>query len=244
MAGISGQSRSREEDLLNKPWRPLPAGRITGRQAIALRWVFVVIGLGISVLLGHVVAVVSLGLVIATIAHNDLGYSCNLVHKNVWNAVGYMAMELGTTALMGTRANVFSTREMLIQASPIRRSDQLDSISMTAIYTSAILVLTTVQSQDFADVDGDKKLGRITFPIYAPELSRTVTFLATTAWSLFLGPLWDIGPTFQGLLSTLGTIVGVGYLLLRTPGSDKVSYVLYNVSPEPKTHSAIPGART
>ena len=101
---------------------------------------------------------------------------------------------------------------------------------MTAIYTSAVLVFTTIQSQDFADVDGDKKLGRVTFPICAPELSRTVTFLATTTWSLFLGPLWDIGPTFQGLLSTLGTIVGVRYFLLRTPKSDKVSYALYNVS--------------
>jgi 4-hydroxybenzoate polyprenyltransferase len=107
----------------------------------------------------------------------------------------------------------------------------MDSVSVTAVIISGILIFTTIQAQDFPDVEGDKALGRITFPIYAPEFSRAFTVFATTAWSIFLSWFWGVGPVSTAFLVIFGFYVGMRYYRWRTLEADRKSYLLFNVSP-------------
>lgn len=106
----------------------------------------------------------------------------------------------------------------------------VDRVSATAICISGLVIFTTIHAQDFADVVGDSTLGRRTFPIVAPRLSRTVTLLSMTAWSLFLAWFWGIGPLSSCVFVALGVVIAGRYYRLRNPAADKLSYVLYNVS--------------
>jgi 1,4-dihydroxy-2-naphthoate octaprenyltransferase len=105
----------------------------------------------------------------------------------------------------------------------------MDFVSVTAVIISGILIFTTIQAQDFPDVEGDKALGRMTFPIYAPEFSRTFTLFATVAWSIFLCWFWGVGPISSAFLASFGIYVGMRYYLWRTLGADQTSYLMFNV---------------
>ena len=49
-----------------------------------------------------------------------------------------------------------------------------------------LVILTTIHAQDFADIAGDSALGRVTFPIRAPALSRALIYLGIPLLSLAL----------------------------------------------------------
>lgn len=101
---------------------------------------------------------------------------------------------------------------------------------MSAVVFNSLVILTTIQAQDFPDVDGDAAIGRVTLPIYAPELSRLITLLATTMWSIYLSWFWGVGNASAMIMVLTGTYVGYRYYMRRNILSDKRSYVLYNVS--------------
>lgn len=101
---------------------------------------------------------------------------------------------------------------------------------MRAVLFSGMVIFTTLQAQDFADVAGDAAIGRVTFPIYAPELSRLGTFLALGFWSAYLGWVWQLAPVFRAGFVALGGMVGLRYYLYRSVKYDKQSYILFNVS--------------
>jgi 4-hydroxybenzoate polyprenyltransferase len=105
----------------------------------------------------------------------------------------------------------------------------MDFVSVTAVIISGILIFTTIQAQDFPDVEGDKALGRMTFPIYAPEFSRAFTLFATVAWSAFLSWFWGVGPVNAAFLIIFGAYVGLRYYHWRTLEADKRSYLIFNV---------------
>ena len=111
----------------------------------------------------------------------------------------------------------------------------MDFVSVTAVIISGILIFTTIQAQDFPDVEGDKALGRMTFPIYAPELSRAFTLFATIAWSIFLSWFWGVGPVSTAFLVAFGSYVGMRYYRWRTLEADRKSYLLFNVRRESST---------
>jgi 4-hydroxybenzoate polyprenyltransferase len=108
----------------------------------------------------------------------------------------------------------------------------MDFVSVTAVIISGILIFTTIQAQDFPDVEGDKALGRMTFPIYAPEFSRAFTLFATVAWSMFLSWFWGVGPVSAAFLVVFGAYVGIRYYRWRTLEADKKSYLIFNVRPQ------------
>ncbi len=108
----------------------------------------------------------------------------------------------------------------------------MDFVSVTAVIISGILIFTTIQAQDFPDVEGDKALGRMTFPIYAPEFSRAFTLFATIAWSMFLSWFWGVGPVSAAFLVIFGSYVGLRYYRWRTLEADKRSYLIFNVRPQ------------
>jgi 4-hydroxybenzoate polyprenyltransferase len=107
----------------------------------------------------------------------------------------------------------------------------MDYVSVTAVIISGMLIFTTIQAQDFPDVEGDKALGRMTFPIYAPEFSRLFTLVATIVWSMFLSWFWEVGPISTAFLVCFGAYIGMRYYLWRSLEADKKSYLIFNVRP-------------
>jgi len=207
LCNVSNQARSREEDKLNHPWRPLPSGRLSESEAVALRWAVVAGCVTLSSMYDPDLVLTTLGLVAVTFTYDELGGAGNVIGKALCTAGGYISFELGATTIIGV----------------------LDFISVTSIIISGILIFTAIQAQDFPDVEGDKAVGRMTFPIYAPELSRFVTLFATSAWSVFLCWFWEVGPISTALFTSFGLHVGLRYYCWRTIEADKKSYLIFNV---------------
>ncbi|KAI0942648.1 hypothetical protein AcW1_003222 [Taiwanofungus camphoratus] len=209
LCNVSNQARGKSEDALNKPWRPLPSGRLTEPQAVILRWITVAVCLLLSATYGRDLLMTTVGLILTTLLYDELGMASHHIGKNLCNIGGYTTIEVGATKLMGA-------------------SRDLDYVSTVAVIISGVLIFTTIQAQDFPDIEGDAALGRVTFPIYAPEFSRIFTFIVMPAWSIFLGWFWDIGVISRMVFAALGTYVGLRYYLWRTVDIDKRSYVFFN----------------
>jgi len=96
---MANQCSSLEEDALNKPWRPIPSGRITPVHASMIRWVLVPLCLAFSLRNGTVFP--SVALLVATWMYNDLGCHGYWLMKNVLNVAGYVAFEFGATRISG-----------------------------------------------------------------------------------------------------------------------------------------------
>lgn len=104
-----------------------------------------------------------------------------------------------------------------------------DHISRAAVCLSGLLIFSTIQAQDFPDVEGDKASGRVTLPIYAPELSRLFTLLVIPSWSAGLSWYWGVGRVTEVMIVLLGCLVGIRYYAWRSPTSDRRSYQIFNV---------------
>lgn len=106
----------------------------------------------------------------------------------------------------------------------------LDPISVKAITLSGVIIFTTIQTQDFHDIEGDAIAGRITFPMYAPEISRIFTQLALVLWSIALCCIWKVSTPASIISIMLGCFTGLRYYWCRSGDMDRRSYILYNVS--------------
>ena len=100
---VSNQSYSAPEDLLNKPWRPIPSGRIGVKESRTLRWALMVFCLGFSSLFTFDVLITSAVFTVLVIVHDDFGLSGHPIGKNVLNVGAYVSFELGSTLILCRR---------------------------------------------------------------------------------------------------------------------------------------------
>jgi 4-hydroxybenzoate polyprenyltransferase len=99
---FSNQYRSLAEDQLNKPWRPIPAGRISLAAANRLRWIFCALCLGLSVIGGRDLFLCSIAYLITAIAYDETTLSKHWFGKNVMGTIAYPTCSAGATMLMRT----------------------------------------------------------------------------------------------------------------------------------------------
>ncbi|KAG9318041.1 hypothetical protein JVU11DRAFT_105 [Chiua virens] len=85
-ANVSNQTYSAHEDIVNKPWRPLPSGRISVRATRRFRW---------ALLHCHWWKSYT----------DDIGFSSDPVLKNLMNVGGYLTFESGATLIMSSKAH-------------------------------------------------------------------------------------------------------------------------------------------
>jgi 4-hydroxybenzoate polyprenyltransferase len=111
----------------------------------------------------------------------------------------------------------------------LARESSLDGTSIKALVCSTLVVLLTVHAQDFADVNGDRRSGRRTLPIIAPEGSRIYMLCALPLLSFVLASIWSLGPLSSLLFVSMGSWVGIRYYLVRDEIRDQANYRLYNV---------------
>jgi hypothetical protein len=97
-ANVSNQARSREEDLVNKPWRPLPSNRMSEETVLIFRWFTVAMSLAVS--LPYDVIPASAFLTMTTYLHDDLLGSSHWLTKTILNSFGYFSFEVGATQIV------------------------------------------------------------------------------------------------------------------------------------------------
>ncbi|KAG1734498.1 UbiA prenyltransferase family [Suillus lakei] len=204
----SNQSYSAHEDVLNKPWRPVPSGRISVKDSRALRWGLMVFCLGLSSLFSLHVVITSGVYTVLLIMHDDLHLSHHPIFKNLCNAGGFLTYELGSSLILSGGSS-------------------LDRTSIKALSCSAFVIIMTIHAQDFADINGDRRSGRRTLPIVAPEGSRIYMLCALPLFSFALASFWSLGPFSSVLFVSMGSWVGLRYFLFRDKIRDESNFCLY-----------------
>lgn len=108
LCNVSNQARSKDEDAINRPWRPQPAGRITASQTVYLRWVMVVACIFYSYLIhGPELVLATIALILTTWLYDEGGLAGHVIGKNLCNIGGYTSFEVGATKIMGGSTSSF-----------------------------------------------------------------------------------------------------------------------------------------
>nr|WBQ21659.1 amorphane sesquiterpene synthase [Mycoleptodiscus sp.] len=197
------------EDSLNKPWRPLPAKRITRQQADhILHFVLPFVAI-YSLYVGSFKELATL--VIFIWIYNDLGGADqSVLYRNVLNAFGLMSFSSGVTAITAG-------------------SDWISQSTQAPLWVAVtgLIIASTVHAQDLEDMEGDIARGRKTVPlIYGENIARGTLAVAVTFWSIYCPAFWNLG--FIGFLPTtlLGFSAAFRTLSFRTQISDQRTWAL------------------
>ena len=160
-----------QEDLINKPWRPLPSGKITSEQTRRT----MLAAIPIVMLMNYWLGVWQEGaiILILTWLQNDLRGGDEIV-RDVIIAVAYGFFNLGS----------------------LRLAIGMDGIVTERGYTWIVIVsgiiLTTMQVQDLKDQEGDRTRGRKTAPlVFGETISRWMIALFLPVWSLVCAIFWQ-----------------------------------------------------
>ncbi|KAF2450850.1 hypothetical protein P171DRAFT_460350 [Karstenula rhodostoma CBS 690.94] len=210
---LSNQRRvdSVVEDTLNKPWRPIPSGRLTEHHARQL--------LLASIPVTYILSQYTLGGTFETVAlfvlnwiYNDLDASGNCILRNVLNALGITCIGAGARAVIAGGS-----------------SCTLDPDGQAWLVVCAGVVLTTIQAQDLYDQEGDSKRGRKTMPLVLGDgAARWLTAGPVLMWSVTIPAYWSAGSLVGWVVSLFpGAVVGARLLIFRDVKSDRKTFKLW-----------------
>ncbi|KAJ2923384.1 hypothetical protein H1R20_g13711, partial [Candolleomyces eurysporus] len=214
---INNQAISPEEDAKNKPWRPIPAGRISLRNARILRWISVAYCCLLSFYLRKAVLVTSTLFTFLVFVYNYLGWDQNGFMKIFILAYGYPTMALGAVLVAECPG-------------PAPLAEILDWKKYPELIVFSLVIATTVHAQDFQDVEGDREIGRNTVPMMFPFMSRLVLLFLVPMWTTLITvasrpPMW-LGAIYYGL----SLVVGIRSILYRNPKDDARTNFFYSMS--------------
>ncbi|KAI0753485.1 UbiA prenyltransferase family [Daedaleopsis nitida] len=208
---VSNQCMDPDEDAQNKSDRPLPAKRISIENAIRIRWLLVPACFALSLLYSVETFYASLALIILTLIYNEFGaHKGHWVIRNLVNALGFASFEAGATLVAGTSPN------------------HLDGVALCSIAASAGIFATTIQAQDFKDVDGDRAIGRRTIPIVFRTQAKWTVIVPLVLWSVGLSALWSVDFASCFALVVLAMFVGLQYMSGKGRKEYQVAFYWYN----------------
>lgn len=200
-------AESVEEDLINKPWRPIPSGKVTRDQTRRAMLVAIPAALGLNYMLG--VWREGVFIQILTWLYNDLGGGDELVRDAII-AVAYGLFNQGSLQIaIGGRASVSAGGQ-------------------TWIVIVSGVILTTMQVQDLKDQGGDRTRGRKSMPLFlGDELSRVSIAVFVLAWSCVCAFFWGLRPWAYTLTVSWGLVVALSVMLRRRPEEDSQTWKLW-----------------
>jgi 4-hydroxybenzoate polyprenyltransferase len=207
---LSNQRRadSVAEDKLNKPWRPIPSGRLEQRHAQYLLLLVIPVSYALSLhALGAEAETVTL--FVLNWVYNDLDAAENWVLRNILNALGITCIGAGATAVVtGGSART------------------LDTNARAWLAICAGVILTTIHAQDLYDQEGDSKRGRKTMPLILGDgLTRWLTAGPVLVWSVVIPWYWHVSSRAGWITPLLlGSIVAGRSLAFRDAASDRKTF--------------------
>ncbi|KAI9876589.1 MAG: hypothetical protein M1830_006167 [Pleopsidium flavum] len=198
------------EDSINKPWRPLPSKRLSLVQARRLLLAIIPAVFITTLYLGGME--VSVVLMVLTWMYNDLGGADeNYVIRNLLNLFGFVCYSLGA----------------LMVACDQRRFS-LTPAAYQWLTIVGLIVLTTLQTQDLSDQEGDRARGRRTIPLIMGDwTARWTIALPVVAWSFFCPAFWKLGIYSYIIPVAIGGLVAFRVLMIRSVAGDKLSWKMW-----------------
>jgi 4-hydroxybenzoate polyprenyltransferase len=164
------------EDSINKPWRPLPSGRISTQESQRLLRTLVPLTAIFSNWMGSFAPSVTFMMLVWLYNDLDCANAGPLI-RNLTNAAGLACFGWGAVSvLVGLDANV----------------DWEMSLRPWVLLTSMV-TMTTIHAQDFPDMPGDRARGRKTVPlVYGEEWARAGLAVMAIVWSILCLSFWCV----------------------------------------------------
>lgn len=187
-----------EEDRVNKPWRPIPSGRVTEHQARRAMLVVIPLVMAFNYFMGTWNE--GMGIMVLTWMYNDLGGGDELTRDAI-------------IAIAFALFNGGSLRLSVPTPAAGAGSYEISTRGYTWLAVISGVVWTTMQVQDLKDQEGDRLRGRKTIPLLFGELfSRCMIALFVAAWSVACIVFWAAGMIAASPSRTLGLAV-LGFAL-------------------------------
>lgn len=202
---------STEEDRVNKPWRPIPAGRVTMQETQTLMIIGYVVAFSSSLILGGTAECVAL--ILQGWMYNYLdGGNKSILARNFINATGCLTFAAGAS-----------------RVACLQSGTELHPRSLLWFIVLGGVILTSIQIQDLYDRYGDSMRGRRTIPILlGDELSRLTIGIPIAVWSFLCPAFWGSDPIGFALPVSLGTLIILRLYFYRSVDGDRKSYKLWN----------------
>ena len=205
------QPKAIQEDLMNKPWRPMSSAMMTARMAKLLMVMFYALAVTNSVFNGG--SRQCLSLIVLGVWYNHLGGSdATPIIRNMINALGYVCYISGAMEVA------------------LQESLPLTPVLARWLLTLGCVIFTTVHSQDMYDQAGDRLRHRRTVPLTIGDgPARWTLALPISFWGWFCPYFWRLPlPTYL-VSMTLGTVIAFRTLARRSVEDDKLTFRLWNV---------------
>lgn len=212
---LGNQINGIEEDRLNKPDRPLPAGLVSLRGAW-VRWSLANLAFpSVGFLLGGWrIARWALAWQAIAFTYDFLG-----LHRR-WYGKNLVFITLGTVVLLAP------AWELVAETTPV---------AWRWIAVVAVTIGISFHIQDLRDVEGDVAVGRVTLPVLLGESpARLLLAACVLAFPLVVhvflmvdGLAWSTVLVIECLLGILNVIVAWRIWFLRTPRADHWTYIIH-----------------
>ncbi|KAI0169852.1 UbiA prenyltransferase family-domain-containing protein [Hypoxylon sp. FL1284] len=197
-----------KEDAVNKPWRPLPAGRITPRQTTLLVYAMYPVIILVSLQAGGMASCIFEAFL--CLWYNEFGGAADPLFKNLLNGLGFGCFFAGPFEV--------ATGHSIL-------SGNSKATAWLAILAACITTIS--HTQDFRDMEGDRTAGRKTVPLIIGDTpARVVVLLGVVGWTAASCWYWEAG-LVESLMAWVTGGVMVGNLFLdRSQAGDSFSWKL------------------
>ncbi|POS70194.1 UbiA prenyltransferase [Diaporthe helianthi] len=200
------------EDSVNKPWRPMPAGRLSSREATLAMYFTYLVVLAISLEFGGLLPCVFEAFF--CLWYNEWGGASDPYLKNILNGLGFACFFAGPLEV-ATGHSVLSGDQQTFQW----------------LLLLAGAITTTAHAQDFRDMEGDSATNRKTVPLLIGDLNaRLVLAGGVAGWTVLACWFWGVGLAEWRVGSVswvAGTIVAGRFFRDRTRAGDRLSWKLF-----------------
>ena len=211
---MSNQSdrNSSVEDKENKPWRPIPAGRLTVDETRWLTFLTYMIAILASIYMGGLAE--CFALIVEGWIYNEFGGANNsFLARNILNAAGYMTFACGAARVACASSDT-----------------QLRGASLPWFVLLSAVISTTIQFQDLYDQKGDAVRGRRTIPLIAGDrVARLTVAIPVALWSWICPAFWGLDARGFIMPIALGAIIISRLYWYRRAEEDKISFRIWNL---------------
>lgn len=201
------------EDRINKPWRPIPTGKMSIKQTRRA----MLVAVPLSLCLNYYQGVWAQGVLIhiVTWLYNDLRGGDEFLVRELLIAVGYAMFNSGSLKIAGCGRS----RHPDCSLNP-------RGLAWTAIIS--VVICTTMQIQDLKDQRGDRLRGRKTVVLYLGQrVSRWSIAFFVVFWSCMCARFWSAGPASSSLVMALAALVAWRVVKMQSRPGDGQTWKLW-----------------
>ena len=200
-----------KEDKINKPYRPLAAGRIDGMQTRQLLLAAIPLGVLISSYIGA--ADETIVLTCLNWMYNELGGSDeNFIVRNL---------------LLGATYAGYCSGAVKVATGP---GFSMNRAAYDWIAMIGSVIFTTMHVQDLKDQAGDNARGRKTAPlVLGDSVARLSIAIAVLIWSVVCPAFWSLHLTSSAPSIFLGLVVAYRAIFSRSFQADRTTWRVWSL---------------